>query len=519
MLFNSYTFIFFFLPIVLLVFYKLKHKTLSIYWLILSSFFFYAWWNTIYLMLLIGSIVFNYYLSKILHYYTHNNGRHCYQTFFMFFGIFSNLFLLGYFKYYNFFTNNINIVFDCKFRNHEIILPLAISFYTFQQIAFLVDSCKEESTKCSFKYYCLFISFFPQLIAGPIMRYFETVPQYQKKNFFAFNYSNVSIGISIFIIGLFKKIVLADGIAPYATSVFNAANNGETIFFIESWCGSLSYTFQLYFDFSGYSDMAIGLGRMFNIIFPVNFYSPYCTTNIIDFWKQWHITLSSFLRDYIYIPLGGNRKGNLKKYINIMLTMLIGGLWHGAGWTFIVWGGIHGIYICLNHLWRSSGITNNKYILKYISIYNFISFLITFLALNIAWIFFRSENILTAKEIMFGLLGINGINLPPGYLNFFGSYSEMLLNYGILFQSDILPSYINIIAWLVILTCITWMGPNTYEIFQYYKPALRLTFNKTFYHLPIRWTPSLLWGMIISCIFTICIILLSSASEFLYFNF
>ncbi|MBF0449952.1 MAG: MBOAT family protein [Candidatus Magnetomorum sp.] len=400
-------------------------------------------------------------------------------------------------------------------------MPLAISFYTFQQIAFLVDTYKAESNKCSFLYYCLFVSFFPQLIAGPIIRHFETIPQYENKKIFTFNYSNISIGMTIFFIGLFKKVVLADGIAPFATSVFNAASRGETIFFIESWCGSLSYTFQLYFDFSGYSDMAIGLARMFNIFLPVNFYSPYRCTSIIDFWKQWHITLSLFLRDYLYIPLGGNRKGSLRKYTNLMITMLLGGLWHGAGWTFVIWGGLHGAYLCTNHLWRFLGLNEGTYVLRFKIICNFLSLLLTFISINVAWIFFRSDDIFAAKELLFGLIGFNGVNLPPGYLHILGTFSEILINLGVIFQSDILPSYTNILLWMVILSCIVWGCPNTYELMKDYKPALHPVFKNIRYRhlLSFKWRPSVLWAIFISCMFTISILFLSSASEFLYFNF
>jgi len=522
MLFNSYPFIFIFLPVVLILFFYLKSRQLSIYWLVITSFFFYAWWNFLYLPLLFVSIVFNYSAGQFLRYLGQQNLL-IYQKIVLYCGVSINLFLLGYFKYFNFFVHNINVFFNSGFKIPSIILPLAISFFTFQQIAFLVDSCKPEfyACNCNFIYYCLFVSFFPQLIAGPIIRHTETIPQYKNKTFNYFSYSNISIGMTIFLIGLFKKVVLADGIAPYSTSVFDAACRGETIYFILAWCGSLSYTFQLYFDFSGYSDMAIGLARIFNVALPVNFYSPYRCTNIIDFWKQWHITLSLFLRDYLYIPLGGNRKGYAIKYFNLMITMLLGGFWHGAGWKFIIWGGIHGFYLCINHLWRDSGINQCKYILKHSCLYTCFCFVLTFCSINAAWIFFRSDTLAAANEIMRGVIGLNGLNLHPEFFQNDLTYNRLIQLIFLLFQPDLLSDCISMMAWLMILSFITWGGPNTYEILKDYKPALHISkfLNKRYSYIPFRWRPSIMWAFMMASIFTISLLFLSSASEFLYFNF
>ena len=521
MLFNSYFFIFVFLPIVLIVFYSLTNKSLSIVWLICASFFFYSCWNYHYLILLIFSIMFNYSNGFLL--IKSKNNKILYQKLILFFGVLVNLGILGYFKYFNFFIDNANLFFESGFHRREIILPLAISFYTFQQIAYLVDTFRSESCQISFLYYCLFISFFPQLIAGPIVRHNETIPQFKNNGFSKFTYSNISVGLTLFAIGLFKKVILADGIAPYATSVFNAASRGETIFLIESWIGALSYTFQLYFDFSGYSDMAIGLGRMFNISLPLNFYSPYRCSSIIDFWRQWHITLSFFLRDYLYIPLGGNRNGHVMRFLNVMITMLLGGLWHGAGWTFIVWGGLHGIFLSINQFWR---IIINKYSVswgKYRFFVHTFYFCLTFLAITVAWVFFRSENLFAAKNILYGMIGLNGVNLPPGYYGIFGQLSETLSYSGVVFQSEVLPSYVNIFVWILSLSVITWCFPNTYELMFNYDPVLKikksLRIIKKNHHFPLTWQPSIFWAMLISILFSICILFMSSASEFLYFNF
>ena len=515
MLFNSYLFILLFLPIVLLVFYTSKHKSLSKYCLIGASFIFYSWWNYVYLSLLIFSILFNYYTGVLLINYRHINNL--YKKNILFLGILFNLSLLGYFKYYNFFINNISILLNFEIQEHSIILPLAISFYTFQQIAYLVEIYSSESYSYNFSNYCLFVAFFPQLIAGPIVRHNETIPQFKSNTFNKFFYSNISIGITIFTIGLFKKVVLADGIAPYATSVFNAASRGENIYFIESWCGAISYTFQLYFDFSGYSDMAIGLARMFNVYLPLNFYSPYRCISIIDFWKQWHITLSLFLRDYLYIPLGGNRKGN--RYINLFITMLLGGLWHGAGWTFIIWGGLHGFYLAVNHYWRLLKIKYCIRKFKYPNLTKIFYFILTFLAIVIAWVFFRSDSILTSKKILYAMIGLNGVNLPQKYITILGPVSDILLNLGVIFKANILPGYINIYFWISLLSIIIWYFPNTYEFMCDYDPSLKVSFTTNYKCIYFKWQPSVLWAIIISIMFSICMLFMSSATEFLYFNF
>jgi len=514
-LFNSYLFIFLFLPVVLVVFYTFNNKKLSTYWLIGASFFFYAWWNYVYLTLLLFSIFFNYYTGTLLIHSRDGNTK--YQKSIILVGICVNLSILGYFKYFNFFIDNINVLFRSEFQEQSIILPLAISFYTFQQIAYLVDTYRSESSSYQLSNYCLFVSFFPQLIAGPIVRHNNTIPQFKMNVFNKFIYTNISVGLTIFIIGLFKKVVLADGIAPFATSVFNAASRGETIYFIESWCGAISYTFQLYFDFSGYSDMAIGLGRMFNVYLPLNFYSPYRCISIIDFWKQWHMTLSLFLRDYLYVPLGGNRKGN--RYINLMTTMLLGGLWHGAGWTFIVWGGLHGLYLVINHYWRLLKIRLSIREFRYSILSNVLYFLLTFLAIVVAWVFFRSDNLFTAKKILCGMIGLNGVNLPQGYLTLLGPISAFLLQSGVIFQSDILPSYTNIFLWIFLLSIIIWFFPNTYELMGNYDSALKVSVTTNYRGIAFKWQPSVLWAIIVSIMFSVCIIFMSSASEFLYFNF
>ena len=296
----------------------------------------------------------------------------------------------------------------------NIVLPLAISFFTFQQIAYLVDSYKKQTKQYDFLNYSLFVTFFPQLIAGPIVRHYETIPQFNNLKTKVLSYKNLFIGLGIFLFGLSKKVIFADTFAIFANYGFG---NSAHLSFLEGWITSLSYTFQIYFDFSGYSDMAIGLALMFNIVLPFNFNNPYISSNIKDFWRRWHITLSRFLRDYIYIPLGGNRKGKTGTLFNIIITFFLVGLWHGAGWTFIVWGLVHGVALCVFNLWSKLNIKLNK----------FLSWIITFNFINIAWVFFRAENFKNALEIIKSMLGFYGFILPE-FRDFHFSFNNNTIN-------------------------------------------------------------------------------------------
>jgi len=354
MLFNSYIFIFAFLPITFCIYFTLaKYKSgeMAIRFLVIASLFFYGWWNPAYLALIMLSISVNYFIGEAI-VRSRTISKNNYTKCLFISGLIFNLGLLAYFKYANFIIENINLFFGFTSQINEIILPLAISFFTFQQVAYLVDTYKGITKEFKFTHYVLFVTFFPQLIAGPIVHHKEMLPQFMKLGNMKPNLDNIVIGANIFALGLFKKVVLADGIAQYSSPVFNAALTGEPMSLFVAWGGALAYTFQLYFDFSGYSDMAIGIARMFGIRLPLNFFSPYKSLSIIEFWRRWHITLSRFLRDYVYFSLGGNRKGKAHRYINLFTTMLLGGLWHGAGWTFILWGGLHGLYLVTNHAWH-----------------------------------------------------------------------------------------------------------------------------------------------------------------------
>ncbi len=351
MLFTSFEFVFLFVPATLLGFMALRGASYaaSVLWLVLASLFFYAFWNAAYLWLLVPSIVINYGLGRALD--AHPAGLS--KKLLLALGVGANLAVLLYFKYAGFLVANIDLLFGSGLALGSIVLPLGVSFITFQKIAYLVDAYRGRARDPSFIRFALFVSFFPQLIAGPIVHHAEIMPQLQPAHLKGVRAASVAAGLALFAFGMLKKVVLADGIAPTANLAFGDAAQGIEPGFSAAWAGALAYTLQLYFDFSGYSDMACGLALLFGVRLPANFYSPYKARSIIDFWRRWHITLSRFLRDYLYIPLGGNRRGPTRRYVNILLTMTLGGLWHGAGWTFVLWGLYHGVLLLVNHAWRS----------------------------------------------------------------------------------------------------------------------------------------------------------------------
>jgi len=513
MLFNSYIFIFLFLPITVIVFYLLgKYARLNaaIIWLFVASMFFYGWWNPIYLWLIVVSIVFNYVLGLFLYKLRENVNKHLAKMM-LIIGVIANLSLLGYYKYANFFVENTNEYLGTDIQLAPIILPIAISFFTFQQIAYLVDAYRGETEEYNFIHYCLFVTFFPQLIAGPIVHHKEMLPQFFASKKIDLKVENIIVGLAIFSIGLFKKVVIADNIALYATPAFAAADQGVALSFIEAWGASLSYTFQLYFDFSGYADMAIGAARMFGIKLPLNFNSPYKANSIIDFWRRWHMTLSRFLRDYVYIPLGGNRNGKYRKHLNMLATMFLGGLWHGAGWTFVCWGILHGLYLVINNIWRTFVPLDPK------NIYNIIVMrVVTFVAIVVGWVLFRAETIDGAMSILSGMAGLNGLIIPEKYLGPLAPYAQ---NIGIETTKLIYFSGFGQILFLVALFVIVWFAPNTQEIMSEYSSSTSNDSASEKKQLKINFRPTTVWAFIISILFVAGLLSLNSVSEFLYFQF
>jgi len=402
MLFNSYQFLLIFLPIVLIVYFllnKFRLTKISTIWLIVVSLYFYASWNFKFLWIILASILFNYFTGLLL------TGKICHRInnkIILTIGIIINILFLGYYKYTNFLIENINGIFHQNFNYMHVIMPLAISFFTFQQIAYIVDIYKQKIKQPDFLTYTLFITFFPRLMQGPITRGEEMLPQFLSLRTKVINWKNLSLGLFLLTVGLFKKVVFADMLSKWAVAGLSQI---DSLTMIESWITVLSYTFQIYFDFSGYTDMAIGIALMFNINVPQNFNNPYIALDIQDFWRRWHITLSRCLKDYVYIPLGGNRKGTFRTYCNIFWVFLICGIWHGASWTYIVWGIMHGIASIINRLYKLLNIEMPK----------FAAWLITFVFVNISWIYFSASSISSANKLLLSCLNILNFDLPKIY--------------------------------------------------------------------------------------------------------
>ena len=391
MLFNSYQFIFVFLPIALIGYFVLGRRSnlASVIWLALASLVFYSVSNWQFVFLLLASIAFNYLIGLLLiSKRLHIVPRLAVLTV----GVAGDLLVLGIFKYAGFLAASLNAVFSTGFTV-SILLPVGISFYTFTQIAFLVDAFRGNVARYALPHYALFVTYFPHLIAGPILHHKDMIPQFESAEAKRPNAHLMLCGLIIFGIGLFKKTCLADGIQPLVALAFGPA----TPSFDQAWIGALAYTFQLYFDFSGYSDMAIGISLLFGVFLPLNFNSPYKASNIIDFWRRWHMTLSQFLRDYLYIPLGGNRRGPTLRYVNLLITMLLGGLWHGAAWTFVAWGALHGVYLCINHAWNYYGPAIAPRLARPA---NIAAFILTFLSVVVAWVFFRADSLSSAISVL-----------------------------------------------------------------------------------------------------------------------
>lgn len=493
MLFNSYAFVFAFLPLSLLIYHGLRRSGFtrgSIFALTLLSLAFYGWWKPVYLLLIVPLLLVNFGLAWLI--VPREGHRPRGARTFLIAGLMINLAVLGWFKYANFFVENANSLLGLDLYLAKIVLPLGISFFIFQKIAFLVDAYRGKVDRLNLLDFSLFVSFFPQLIAGPIVHHSEILPQFRQRGAVPPGY--LAMGLTIFIIGLAKKVLLADTVASYVAPGFDAAAAGAHLDFFAAWRSALAYTAQLYFDFSGYSDMAIGAALLFGIRLPVNFASPYKATSIIDFWRRWHITLSRFLRDYLYIALGGNRHGVLRRYANLLITMVLGGLWHGAGWTFVIWGALHGFYLMVNHGWRTLRSRLTWLPAEAGNVERRLGQILTFLAVVVGWVFFRAADTHAAFEILKAMFGVNGVVAGASPLAGFTLAGALLL--------------------------IAWLAPNTQELTGYVAPSSA--------HEPERasidprkvmWQPSLSWAAIIGAGFGISILSFSRVSEFLYFQF
>lgn len=523
MLFNAKEFVFLFLPITLALFFWLgtyRGVRPAIAWLVAASLFFYGFFKPIYLLLIGGSIIINYLLGIAID-DLKRKGKQKSAKAVMIGGVAANLASIALFKYADFIIGNVNAAAGSSIAELGLLLPLAISFFTFQQIAYLADAYSGDAVERDFLNYALFVTFFPQLIAGPIVHHTEMLPQFNKPGIGKVNWENITVGLSIFSLGLFKKVIIADNIATFSDPVFAAALAGESLTFLEAWVAALGYTVQLYFDFSGYSDMAIGLARMFGILLPLNFNSPYKATNISDFWRRWHMTLSRFLRDYLYIALGGSRAGQARRYFNLAATMILGGLWHGAGWTFIIWGALHGMYLVINHAWQWLCSNVLGFTGKSTWYGRWFARLLTFLAVVIAWIFFRAESLDAALIVLAGLVGGDGFIIPAHWQMYFGPAAPLVQSIGFEFGE---LNYLNRISALpLIALCIAiafWM-PNTQQIMHRFDPAL-MTDKKQRIEPAIgllSWRPNLIWVLALSLMAAWAMFGSTTTSQFLYFNF
>ncbi|MDF1587059.1 MBOAT family O-acyltransferase [Marinimicrococcus flavescens] len=447
MLFSSEFFVLVFLPTVWLGYQSMLRMAwprAAAAWLVISSLVFYSWFEPLHLLLLLGMIVGNYGAGLVLARLPQGRRRLLLTL-----AIGADLGILAYYKYANFLIANLNALSPLELGFQTIVLPIGISFFTFQLVAWLVDAHKGAARDYGFLDFCLFVCFFPQLIAGPIVHHAEMIPQFRQLASRRPGAADIAGGLILFTIGLFKKIVIADHVAPIADSVFAAAETGASLDPLSAWCGTLAFTVQIYFDFSAYSDMALGMGLLFGIRLPINFASPYKAVSIIDFWRRWHITLSRFLRDYVYIPLGGNRRGPSRRHVNLLATMLIGGLWHGAAWTFVAWGALHGLYLVVNHAWQ---VRRDRLGLPAGCLGPagpWLARSLTFFCVAAAWVFFRAESFGGAAAILAGLAGATA-GAPTA--NATVGAGELVL--------------------LLAILAGTWFLPNAPEIAAAFRPAL-----------------------------------------------
>jgi alginate O-acetyltransferase complex protein AlgI len=468
MLFNSIEFIAGFLPIALLGFVALarwRPGWPALAWLLAASLFFYGWWDYRNLFIIVPSIAVNYAIGAAIG-EARANRQSLRASILTGLGVAANLAAIGYFKYVGFLTSALAGLTGLDLAVRDVLLPLGISFFTFQQIKFLVDRRAGVAPQPPPLHYALLVSFFPHVIAGPIVNYDELLPQFKKPSLFTLKPGLMTDGVAFFLLGLAKKVVLADQFGVYANEGFAAVAQGHGLSLFAAWAAALAYTLQLYFDFSGYSDMAFGLARMFGLQFPINFNSPYKATNIIDFWRRWHITLSRFLRDYLYIPLGGNRYGTPRRYANLLVTMLLGGLWHGAGWTFVFWGGLHGVYLLVNHAWHGfrrligfpPGAPSRGGL--------WLGRALTLLCVVIGWVFFRADSFASALSLLHGMAGHNGIELPSQVIALLPFLSHVASGVGTVryIGDDTVLGFAETIILLVFGFAVALLGPNLYEV-------------------------------------------------------
>ena len=502
MLFTQFEFIFLFLPATLVGYFVLSKvfssTTPRLLWLTAASLFFYGYWDVRFLPVIGISVVANYLFGWRIAAESPGSRR---RTIVFIFAIAANLLALGFFKYTNFVIDTVHWLTrgHIHFDEVAIVLPLGISFFTFTQIAYLADVFGGYRSEASFVKYSLFVSFFPHLIAGPILHHREMMPQFGAEASRHFSSERMAIGVTIFAIGMFKKIIFADGFALIVNPVFSAAAQHGGVSVFDAWCGAMAYSLQIYFDFSGYSDMAIGLSTMFGIVLPFNFDAPYKSMSIIEFWRRWHISLSRFLRDYLYIPLGGSRRGRNRRYSNLLTTMLLGGLWHGAAWTFVIWGGLHGLYLVVNHAWmglRARWPTAAR--IAAAPGYPLAALLLTQVSVVFAWVFFRADSFRAATQMIASMAGF----APAGVASVNSKVEVALIG----------------AAYLV-----CFAAPNVNDMFAAWNVGI-ITYrnNRAWSILSLKWQPSYRWAAATAVVLLAAIFVsfvTGDTSPFLYFQF
>jgi D-alanyl-lipoteichoic acid acyltransferase DltB (MBOAT superfamily) len=448
------------------------------YVLLAASVTFYSYWNVRFLPILLCSVLLNYGCGLVI---CRNRERDRVAGLAMAAGIAADLAALAYFKYANFLLSCAEPLTGTSLAL-DVVLPLGISFFTFTQIAFLVDCRRGYATEPSLVNYALFVTYFPHLIAGPILHHAEMMPQFNRPDP-RIESVDLAMGATAFVVGLAKKVLAADGVSSLVGPVFDAPL-GTSFAALDAWTAALAYTMQIYYDFSGYSDMAVGLSILFGVRLPVNFMSPYQATSIIEFWRRWHMTLSRFLRDYLYFPLGGNRRGRRRRYANLMAVMLLGGLWHGAGWTFVVWGGLHGLYLGINHAWHAVKVP----------LWRPVAWAVTFLAVVVAWVFFRASSMAAAGGILAAMAGLHGLGGGTG---------------ATVADPKAFATIAALLAGAVLL-------PNLYRVIGSDRLALGLDPLTASW---LRWRPAAPVAAALAVLALVSVVYMSRTSEFLYFQF
>ena len=522
MLFNSPIFLFVFLPTTVLCYLAVRQLAgprgvLAL--LLTASIVFYGWWNPAYVPLLLGLALFNSLVARAIT-ACRRAGQANRVTLLLTFGIAVDLMVLGYFKYTDFLIDSANVLLRENYPLQHIILPLGISFFTFQKIAYLVDSSRGDVIDHDLLEYCFFVMFFPQLLAGPITHHSEIFSQIKGPWAFAIKPSNFMLGLTIFVIGLFKKVVLADHFAPLVSPAYDAVAAGEKLNFFLAWQSAIAFKFQLYFDFSGYSEMALGAARLFGIQLPLNFNSPYRALNVVDFWRRWHMTLTRFLRDYVYIPLGGSRRGTPRLYLNLMITLALSGLWHGAAWHFVIWGSLQGASMVVAHAWRSVWRPINAWWS------HTIARLLTFFVLTMILVMHRAPSTEVALEIYRGM-----INLPSTWYDSLGPLASVLGWLGVRFHAPpVGGDELELVLWFVAWIAFVWFLPNTQQLLARWHPAYNygvvererdrpLPERIPAFTLVMQWRPNIAGAVFVGVLAAIACLSLRHISEFLYFKY